>query len=109
MLKVGPNGQARFTEANTDTGPVPLAPERLGELKSKIDAAHFFDLKDEYGIAADDGYVVMITLEQGGRAKSVTISQGNNDDVPAELSALMIVLNSLAEEMKGMATPVAMP
>ena len=97
-------GQARFTEAKIDTGPVPLAANKLADLKS-TDAAHFFDLKEEYGIAADYGDEVKITLEQGGRTKSVTISQGNNDDVPAELSDLMIVLNSLAEEVRGVATP----
>lgn len=108
-LTVSLEGQARLIEGNTDTGSVGLSPDKLAEIQGKFDAAHFFDLKDSYGIAAADGYVVKITLTRAGRTKSVTVSEGNNDDVSAELGNLMIELNNLAESMKGNGTPTAAP
>ena len=108
-LKISPDGQATFTEADVDAGPLPLTTERLAQLQAKLDAARFFDLNDAYGTAADDGFVVTITLSQGGRTKAVTISQGNNDDVPVELSNLLVEVTGLAEEVKGMVTPIATP
>ncbi|HKP53663.1 MAG TPA: hypothetical protein VJ183_13550 [Chloroflexia bacterium] len=107
-LDIDEQGKATFTDRGTVREASPAA-ETLAQITSKLDAVHFFTLQDSYGTPIPDGFVFVITLTQGGRTKSVTLAQVIDDVVPPGVQELFGYLESVAEDVRSMATPVVTP
>lgn len=82
-----------------------IALETLGQIMSKLDAAQFFELKDEYGQVVPDGFVYSLSITQNGKTKTVTMAQDIENATPAEVSELFRTVEGVAVELRGLATP----
>jgi hypothetical protein len=110
-LLVGPAGQARLIEGSSNSGPVRLTAERLAQLKSKLDAAGFFNLQDHYGTGTvSDDFILTLSLTQDILTKTVTVEQiGGQGVTPQPLLDLISDLETLRTEIEVRNSPTATP
>jgi hypothetical protein len=110
-LLVGPAGQARLIEGSNNSGPIRLTAERLTQLKSKLDAAGFFNLQDHYGTGTvSDDFILTLSLTQDTLTKTVTVEQiGGQGVTPQPLLDLISDLEALRTEIEAGNSPTATP
>jgi hypothetical protein len=106
QLVIGPDASAVLTDSTAVFGPVPLPQERRDQMRTQIEAVRFRELPDRYGTGAtpDDIVKTMVVTDENG-SKSVAVEQiGGADSTPAEVQALITLMDEIELEVLRLAT-----
>ncbi len=101
LLSIDPNRNTEFSTRQTPVTHNNITPQQYADLEAQIRKADFFNLKDNYdtGNVSDDRYY-KITVQQGGKAKTVTVAEvGGESITPQPLLDLIKMLVKIQKEV----------
>lgn len=106
-VSVQAGGAATLSERAQVIGTAQVPPDRLAEIRAKLDAAQFFTLQDRYdnGRVADDIYYT-ITATEDGQTKKVTVAEvGGKESTSQAVIDLITNLRELEGTVRANLTP----